>query len=88
MIVAARRLESGAEAPRGLICGPIATESLRGHKWGGQFCPQPAFSRLQPPKKAAAANIGRPPSPQIGLFMEGAGLNSGMTTGASFARLR
>jgi hypothetical protein len=31
------------------------------HKlWGGQFCPQPAFSRLWPPKKAAAAKIGRP----------------------------
>jgi hypothetical protein len=28
---------------------------------GGQFCPQPAFSRLGPPKKAAAAMIGRPP---------------------------
>jgi len=27
---------------------------------GGQFCPQPAFSRLWPPKKAAAAKIGRP----------------------------
>jgi hypothetical protein len=30
--------------------------------WGGQFCPQPAFSRLWPPKKAAAAKIGRPTS--------------------------
>src|ERR1035441_3478195 len=31
------------------------------HKlWGGQSCPQPAFSRLWPPKKAAAAKIGRP----------------------------
>jgi hypothetical protein len=29
---------------------------------GGQFCPQPAFSRLEPPKKAAAAKIGRPTS--------------------------
>jgi hypothetical protein len=28
--------------------------------WGGQFCPQPAFSRLWPPEKAAAAMIGRP----------------------------
>jgi hypothetical protein len=28
--------------------------------WGGQFCPQAAFSRLWPPKKAAAAKIGRP----------------------------
>src|ERR1035441_5784168 len=28
---------------------------------GGQFCPQPAFSRLWPPRKAAAAKIGRPP---------------------------
>ena len=28
---------------------------------GGQSCPQPAFSRLWPPKKAAAAKIGRPP---------------------------
>jgi general secretion pathway protein J len=27
---------------------------------GGQFCPQPAFSRLWPPRKAAAAKIGRP----------------------------
>src|ERR1039458_5206931 len=27
---------------------------------GGQFCPQPAFSRLWPPEKAAAAKIGRP----------------------------
>ncbi len=27
---------------------------------GGPFCPQPAFSRLWPPKKAAAARIGRP----------------------------
>jgi hypothetical protein len=30
--------------------------------WGGQFCPQPAFSRLWPPNKAAAAKIGRPTS--------------------------
>jgi hypothetical protein len=29
---------------------------------GGQFCPEPAFSRLWPPIKAAAAKIGRPPS--------------------------
>ena len=28
---------------------------------GGQSCPQPAFSRLWPPQKAAAAKIGRPP---------------------------
>jgi hypothetical protein len=28
---------------------------------GGRFCPQPASSRLWPPKKAAAAKIGRPP---------------------------
>jgi hypothetical protein len=28
---------------------------------GGQSCPQPAFSRLLRPKKAAAAKIGRPP---------------------------
>jgi beta-glucosidase len=28
--------------------------------WGGQSCPQPAFSRPWPPKKAAAAKIGRP----------------------------
>jgi outer membrane protein TolC len=27
---------------------------------GGQFCPQPAFSRLWPPEKAAASKIGRP----------------------------
>ncbi|MGA3044584.1 MAG: prepilin-type N-terminal cleavage/methylation domain-containing protein [Bryobacteraceae bacterium] len=27
---------------------------------GGQYCPQPALSRLWPPKKAAAARIGRP----------------------------
>ena len=28
--------------------------------WGGQSCPQPAVSRLWPPRKAAAAKIGRP----------------------------
>jgi hypothetical protein len=32
---------------------------------GGQFCPQPAFSRLWPPKKAAAARIGRPPKTKL-----------------------
>jgi len=38
---------------------------------GGQFCPQPAFSRLWPPKKAAAAKIGRPPIPaRIGVSRE------------------
>jgi hypothetical protein len=31
-----------------------------GQSWGGQFCPQAAFSRLWPPTKAAAAKIGRP----------------------------
>jgi hypothetical protein len=35
---------------------------LRRPLWGGQFCPQPAFSRPWPPKKAAAAKIGRPTS--------------------------
>jgi hypothetical protein len=31
------------------------------HKlWRGQFCPHLAFSRLWPPKNAAAAKIGRP----------------------------
>jgi hypothetical protein len=31
------------------------------HKlWGGQSCPQPAFSRLWPPEEAAAAKTGRP----------------------------
>ena len=39
--------------------------------WGGQFCPQPAFSRPEPPKKAAAAKIGRPTSApmQRGTFL-------------------
>jgi hypothetical protein len=31
--------------------------------WGGQFCPQPAFSRLSRPEGRLAARIGRPTLP-------------------------
>jgi hypothetical protein len=46
-----------AEAHGGTLKRNAALHKLE----GGQSCPQPAFSRLWPPKKAAAAKIGRPP---------------------------
>jgi hypothetical protein len=42
---------------------------------GEQFCPQPAFSRLWPPKKAAAAKIGRPPRRRLAASRRQAALD-------------
>jgi len=48
------------------IIAPVNKRILgSGSLWfleGGQFCPQPAFSR---PKRAAAAKIGRPPKTKL-----------------------
>src|ERR1700689_79023 len=43
-------------------CGARIRVELLHTLWGGQFCPQPAFSRLCPPGKAPAAKICRPTS--------------------------
>jgi len=59
-----------------------ALSRLVGHRrkpslQGGQSCSQPAFSRLWPPRKAAAAKIGRPPS----VFIAFGVARRAMTTG-------
>jgi hypothetical protein len=48
------RLEALDREPRALLVdGRYVDEDyyVSGLLWGGQFCPQPAFSRLWPPKR-------------------------------------